>query len=171
MIHPEDLTRTLFERWSLSFEEMAASLQDSFSSDCVWDQRPMAPRTHGPAQAVRFLRVARAGLGLETADVEMLSVATGLDGSVSRVHTERIDHLRRADRSVIVSVPVAGVLHWRDDRIVAWREYFDVASVAGHAVPRLAARGLTRGWTTLAAAGRKVLRPAGIADRPSSQIS
>jgi hypothetical protein len=53
------------------------------------------------------------------------------------VWTERVDHLRRADGRLIVSAPVAGIVEWRDGRIVAWREYFDSATFVGRALPRL----------------------------------
>src|ERR1700761_6123338 len=42
------------------------------------------------------------------------------------VHVQRVDRLRRADGSLIVAAPVAGVLEFRGERVVAWREYFDL---------------------------------------------
>jgi limonene-1,2-epoxide hydrolase len=110
-----------FTSWGESFE----ALCDSFAllaEDCVWDQRPI-PRLIGPRQAVRFLKLARATLGLVTIDVEILHVASA--GEI--VHVQRVDRLRRADGSLIVAAPVAGVLEFRGERVVAWREYFDAA--------------------------------------------
>lgn len=123
------LTQEFFARWAVSFEEMCASFRDVFGPACVWDQRPMA-RTNGPDEALRFLRLARRGLGLATIDVRML----GLAAAGNTVHTERIDHLRRADGGVIASAPVAGVLTFADGELVHWREYFDPAGLAVHAV-------------------------------------
>jgi limonene-1,2-epoxide hydrolase len=91
-----------FTSWSESFEAFC----DSFAllaEDCVWDQRPI-PRLIGPQQAVRFLKLARATLGLVTIDVEILHIASA--GQI--VHVQRVDRLRRADGSLIVAAPVAG---------------------------------------------------------------
>jgi limonene-1,2-epoxide hydrolase len=120
-------TASFFTRWSESYEQMCASFHDVFGAECVWDQRPLA-RTTGPDAAVRFLNLAHRTMGLATIDVEMLSIAAARDV----VHTERIDHLRRANGRLIVAAPVAGVLTFRDGRLVHWREYFDAATFAGH---------------------------------------
>lgn len=135
----ERRTTEFFERWGVSFEEAIASFHESFAPGCVWEQRPMAVTT-GPEEAVTFLRRAHRAMGLETIDVEMRSISS----AGAFVHTERIDHLRRADGGLIVSAPVAGVLEWKDGQIVAWREYFDAASFVGRALPRLLSGGLQR---------------------------
>jgi limonene-1,2-epoxide hydrolase len=113
-----------FSRWSASFEDLCDSFQEEFGPDMVWDQRPI-PVIVGADDAVRALRRGRKRLGLETIDVEMVHLA--VDGDV--VHTQRIDTLRRADGSVLVAAPVAGVLTYRDGRLVHWREYFDLATL------------------------------------------
>lgn len=122
-------TDEFFARWAISFDEMCASFTGTLAPDGVWDQRPMA-RTTGPAEAVRILRLSRRALGLDTIGVDVLSIAVTGD----TVHTERVDHLRRADGSLIVSAPVAGVLTYRDGRLTHWREYFDTASLASRAL-------------------------------------
>jgi limonene-1,2-epoxide hydrolase len=129
----EQRTIGFFERWGVSFEEAVASFHECFAADCRWEQRPLAVTT-GPQEAVRFLRRARLGMGLERIDVDLRNITSA--GPL--VFTERVDHLRRADGALIVSAPVAGVLEWRDDQIVAWREYFDSATFIGRALPRLA---------------------------------
>jgi limonene-1,2-epoxide hydrolase len=128
----EQRTIAFFEQWGVSYAAMAAAFHEIFSPDCLWEQRPMAVTT-GPDEAVRFLRRAKLAMGLETVDVDIRNI-TSAAGVVS---TERVDHLRRADGGLIVSAPVAGVLEWRDGRIVAWREYFDSATFVGRALPRL----------------------------------
>ena len=100
----------------------ADELVELFTEDCVWDQRPI-PRLIGPQQAVLFLKLARATLGLVTIDVEILHIASA--GQI--VHVQRVDRLRRADGSLIVAAPVAGVLEFHGERVIAWREYFDLA--------------------------------------------
>ena len=115
-----------FARWSTSFDEMCVAFTEVFAPTCVWDQRPI-PRATGPEQAVRFLRMSRRSIGLDTIDVEMLSIAV----AGYTVHTQRVDHLKRADGSLIASAPVAGVLTFQEDGLLAhWREYFDAATLA-----------------------------------------
>jgi len=118
-----------FTRWGESFEACCDSLRELLAEDCIWDQRPM-PRLTGPRQAVRFLEVARATLGLATIDVEILHIASA--GEV--VHVERIDRLRRADGTLIAAAPVAGVLQFQDGQVVRWREYFDSAEFVAQTV-------------------------------------
>jgi limonene-1,2-epoxide hydrolase len=118
-----------FSRWSVSYEELGASFRDVFDPQCVWDQRPMA-KTTGPAAAIRFMDIARTTTGLATIDVEVVSIAAAGD----KVHTERIDTLRRADGSIIVAAPLAGILTFEAGRLVHWREYFDSATFAGLAL-------------------------------------
>lgn len=122
----EDTVRDFFAQWSVSFEAMCASLEQHFAPGCHWDQRPMA-QTRGTEDALRFLQRSRRLLGLETIDVEIRQLAVR-DGVV---HSARIDHLRRADGTLLVSAPVAGVMVFEDGKITEWREYFDVASLAG----------------------------------------
>jgi limonene-1,2-epoxide hydrolase len=128
----EERTVAFFEQWGVSHDAMSAAFREVFSSDCLWEQRPMAVTT-GPDEAVRFLRRAKLFMGLETVDVDIRNI-TSVGGIV---HTERVDHLRRADGRLIVSAPVAGILEWRGGRVVAWREYFDSATFVGRALPRL----------------------------------
>jgi limonene-1,2-epoxide hydrolase len=122
-------TLAFFDRWSTSYDGLTESFRDVFDPQCVWDQRPMA-KTTGPAAAIRFMDIARTTMGLATIDVEVVSIAAAGD----KVHTERIDTLRRSDGSVIVAAPVAGVLTFEGGRLVHWREYFDSATFAGLAL-------------------------------------
>lgn len=141
-------TTAFFARWAVSFDEMCASFEAVLAPDGVWDQRPMA-RTTGPAEALRFLRLCRRTLGLATIEVDVLSLAV----NDNVVHTERVDHLRRADGGLIASAPVAGVLTWRGGELVHWREYFDAASLAS----RAAGSGLVAAGSGLVAAGSTAL--------------
>ena len=129
----EARTLAFFEQWGVSFDAMVASFHDSFAADCVWEQRPLAV-TRGPDEAVRFLRRARLGMGLDSVHVEIRNITS----SPGVVFTERVDHLRRRGGGLIVTAPVTGILEWRDGRVVAWREYFDAASFVGRALPGLA---------------------------------
>jgi limonene-1,2-epoxide hydrolase len=144
----EQRTVDFFANWSTSFDGMCDAFREHLADRCEWDQRPVAV-THGIDEAIRFLTVSRRTLGLATVDVEMLHVASA--GDV--VHTERIDHLRRADGGLIASAPVAGILEFEGDRIVAWREHFDPVGFAWQAsgsglahVMRIASRRVARSF-------------------------
>jgi limonene-1,2-epoxide hydrolase len=132
----EAITRDFFATWSTSFDGVIDGFSTYLAPDCDWDQKPML-RTRTRGGALKFLRVCHRAIGLETIDVELLSIA--VRGNV--VHTARIDHLYRKDGSLIGSPPVAGVLTFENLQIVHWKEYFDpavfgvkaIGSVAGHA--------------------------------------
>jgi limonene-1,2-epoxide hydrolase len=116
----EHFVTNLFGRWGTSFDELRGSIGDALAPGCRWEQPPLAD-TVGPDEGMAFLDQAAAAIGLATVDVDMLHMSS--TGAV--VHTERVDHLRRADGSLIVSAPVAGVLEIDGDKVTAWREYFD----------------------------------------------
>ncbi|MGE4425134.1 MAG: limonene-1,2-epoxide hydrolase family protein [Solirubrobacteraceae bacterium] len=132
---PTQITLDFLARWGVSFDAMCASFHDVMAPGCPWEQRPMAI-THGPDQAVRFLRLARRTLGLATIVVETPHIARV--GNV--VLTERIDHLLRADGTIIASATVAGVFEFDDGHLVRWREHFDAAGFAGQIVGRAVRR-------------------------------
>jgi limonene-1,2-epoxide hydrolase len=120
-----------FARWGESFDAMCQSFDELLASDCVWDQRPI-PRLRGPSAAVRFLKLARATMGLAIIDVEVRRIAS--EGEI--VLVERVDRLRRKDGSLIAAAPVVGVLTFSGDRVIHWREYFDSAEFTAQALAR-----------------------------------
>jgi limonene-1,2-epoxide hydrolase len=64
----------------------------------------------------------REQLGLATVDVDLVHVV----GGEGVVITERVDHLRADDGSLIASFPVMGALEFDDaGKVRAWREIFD----------------------------------------------
>jgi limonene-1,2-epoxide hydrolase len=115
-----DRVLRLFDQWGESYEAMAQSLFDHFAPGCVWEN-PNLPTTVGPRQAVDLVVApARAQMGLERIEVitDRITHADGL------VWTERVDHLLRADESVLLSALLVGVMEVEPDgRITAWREY------------------------------------------------
>jgi limonene-1,2-epoxide hydrolase len=113
-------TSAFFASWGTSFDGMVDGFQAELAPDCDWDQRPMI-RTRSRESAIRFLKVCHHALALDHVDVELLSIAV----VGNTVHSQRIDHLVRTDGSLIASAPVAGVLTYADDQVVAWKEYFD----------------------------------------------
>jgi len=131
-----------FACWGTTFDDMVDGFHAELAPDCDWDQRPMI-RTRTRDRAITFLKLAHHALALEYVDVELLSIAV----VGNTVHPQRIAHLERADGSLIASAPVAGVLTYDGDQIVAWKEYFDPITFAAKATVSSAI------W-----AGSKVLR-------------
>ncbi|MCK9248131.1 MAG: nuclear transport factor 2 family protein [Solirubrobacteraceae bacterium] len=120
---PLEVVERFVARWGVSFDEMLRAFTDTIAPGARWDQRPMAV-THGQDEAVALLRRMRDRMGLATIDVDTVRAAVA--GDV--VHTERVDHLRRDDGTLIVSVRIAGVMVVEGGRITDWAEYFDLSS-------------------------------------------
>jgi limonene-1,2-epoxide hydrolase len=94
-----------------------------FAEDAVYHNMPMAP-VQGREAIKEFI----AGF---------VSAVDGIDFEVHRqisngdlVMNERTDVIRRHDGGK-VPLPVVGVFEVRNDRIAAWRDYFDAAAIAG----------------------------------------
>lgn len=92
-----------------------------FTDDAVYHNIPMEP-VHGREAIEKFI-------------AELLTTFDGIDFNVHRqvsdgsiVMNERTDVMRRKGGGDI-PVPVMGVFEVRDDRIAAWRDYFDAATV------------------------------------------
>jgi len=117
-----------FASWGTTFDDLIDGFQAELAPECDWDQRPLM-RTRTRDRAITFLKVCHHALALEYIDVEMRSIAVVGD----TVHTQRIDHLHRPDGSLITSAPVAGVLTYNGDQVVAWKEYFDPVTFAAKA--------------------------------------
>jgi len=122
-----DIERTLRDfiaEWGKSLSAIVAAYRRYLTPDAVWEQQPL-PTTRSVEDAVKMIVSFNESVGMETFGAEILNLA--VRGNVA--FAERIDHLRRADGSLIASVPVTGVFEFNSDgRIRAWREYFDVGS-------------------------------------------
>ncbi|MGX9787978.1 nuclear transport factor 2 family protein [Mycobacterium sp. MMS18-G62] len=97
-------------------------LADYFTDDAVYHNIPMDP-VQGRGAIKEFI----AGF---------LAAFDGIDFNVHRqvsdgavVMNERTDVMRRKDGGQI-ALPVMGVFEVRDGRIAAWRDYFDMATIA-----------------------------------------
>jgi limonene-1,2-epoxide hydrolase len=64
-------------------------------------------------------------MGIATVHIDMLAIA----GDGPRVLTERLDRFERADGSEIGRVMVMGIFEIEGDKIVAWRDYYDITVV------------------------------------------
>ena len=78
--------------------------------------------TTGIDEAIAMIDGLEASMGISTVHFDMLAIAT--DGS--RVLTERVDRFERADGTEIGRVTLMGIFEVEGDKIVAWRDYFDV---------------------------------------------
>ena len=122
-----DIERTLREfmaEWGKSLAAIVAAYHRFLAPDVVWEQQPL-PTTRSVEEAVNMIVSVHEMVGMETFGADILNLA--VRGNVA--FAERIDHLRRADGSLIASVPVTGVFEFNSaGRITAWREYFDAGS-------------------------------------------
>jgi limonene-1,2-epoxide hydrolase len=110
-----------FAAWGRNFDAVIAAFDEHLADDARWEQSAL-PTTTSKAGAIELMQGFRSVLGLETIDVEMRHIAQ----SGSTVLTERVDHLRREDGTLIASFPVMGALELdADGKIAAWREIFD----------------------------------------------
>ena len=99
----------------------AEALCPFFTDDVVYHNIPMDP-VRGREAIKEFISGFLAAFG-------------GIDFNVHRqisdgtlVMNERTDVMRRKDGGTI-PLPVMGVFEVRNDRIVAWRDYFDMAAI------------------------------------------
>jgi limonene-1,2-epoxide hydrolase len=96
----------------------AGALGDFFTEDAVYRNGPFEPVV-GRAAIVASLE------GIMTAGGRVSVEIRHVVGSGDLVMTERVDFLEVDGRSL--ALPVAGVFELRDQRIAAWRDYFDLA--------------------------------------------
>jgi limonene-1,2-epoxide hydrolase len=115
---PDELVTEFCKLWASPDPERLASY---FSEDAVYHNIPMES-IQGREAIKEFI----AGF---------TAVYEGIDFVVHRqisagnlVMNERTDVLRRKD-GVDVRLPVTGVFEIVDDRIAAWRDYFDLATI------------------------------------------
>ncbi|EJC85355.1 limonene-1,2-epoxide hydrolase [Rhizobium leguminosarum bv. trifolii WSM2297] len=108
--YPEDHGRVAIPRW--------------FTSKTIWINEGVSSTT-GIEEAIAMIEALEKSTPIATVHFDMLAIAA--DGS--RVLTERLDRFVRADGSEIAAAKVMGIFELDGDRIVAWRDYFDVSIV------------------------------------------
>ena len=125
--HVESVLR-FFGEWNTDFPTMCASFSKYFAPDAIWWNTPRFPVVTGVDEAVeQILRPSNeSALAMDRIHVETLNIAQ----VGNRVYNERIDHIVRADGSVVLSIPIAGVIEFNDDGLVAhWRDYCDTTDL------------------------------------------
>lgn len=101
-------------------EGLAAAVQKHCTDDCVW-QNSGRPEVRTKSSMLDLLGSVRAH-GIASIQVELHHIAESTTGAVL---TERLDHVYRADGSLIFSLPIMGIFEIRDDQIAAWRDYYN----------------------------------------------
>jgi limonene-1,2-epoxide hydrolase len=122
-------TVTIFlTRFSEGKEGLYDSVRRWFTPDTVWENVGLAVTT-GPAEAIGLAAQFEQQMGVASVAVELLAIAaTGRS-----VLTERIDHLLAADGTEVWGPRVMGIFEIENDKIVAWRDYFDTAGTHARA--------------------------------------
>jgi limonene-1,2-epoxide hydrolase len=104
---PEDDGKVAIRRW--------------FTPKTVWVNEGVSSAT-GIEEAIAFLERPNRSQAIAAVHFDILAIAA--DGN--RVLTERLDRFVRADGSEIAAARVMGIFEVEGDKIVAWRDYFDV---------------------------------------------
>jgi limonene-1,2-epoxide hydrolase len=125
--HAESVLK-FFDEWNTDFETMCASFSKYFAPDGIWWNTPRFPQVTGVDEAFeKILRPSNeSALAMDRIHVETLNIAQV--GNL--VYNERIDHLTRADGSIVLSIPIAGVIEFNDDGLIQhFRDYCDTTDL------------------------------------------
>lgn len=81
--------------------------------------------TKGAEEAIAMIDELERSMGISTVHIDMHAIAA----VGPRVLTERLDRFERADGSEIGRVMIMGIFELEGEKIVEWRDYFDVTAV------------------------------------------
>jgi limonene-1,2-epoxide hydrolase len=98
-----------------------AAIRRWFTPKTVWVNEGVS-KTTGIEEAIAFLERPDRSKAVAAVHFDILAIAA--DGD--RVLTERLDRFVRADGSEIAAARLMGIFEVEGDKIVAWRDYFDV---------------------------------------------
>ena len=114
MTEPLDLVRAFCAAWSrFDLDELTGY----FAEDAVYHNIPV-----DPVAGRDNIRATIAGFTAGVDKVEFEVSHAVADGGI--VMTERVDHFHTGDK--VISLPVMGVFEVVEDKIAAWRDYFDL---------------------------------------------
>jgi len=99
------------------------AVMDHFTEDAAYANVPMGPPHVGKAAIREFID---SFMGATT-DINF-TVHHQVEGADGIVMNERTDVLQMNDRRI--ELPVVGVFEFRDGKISAWRDYFDMGAFA-----------------------------------------
>ncbi len=109
----------------LAWESMDLEvILEFFTEDAIYANIPMGPPNTGKEEIRKFI----SGF-LESVSELDFKVHNQIEGSNGIVMNERTDTLNFHGK--VVKLPVMGIFEFRDGKICAWRDYFDMAQFAG----------------------------------------
>ena len=127
-------TLKFFDQWNTDFPTMCASFHTYFAKDAIWWNTPIFPQVQGVKEAYeQILRPSNeSSLAMDRIHVETLNIAQV--GNL--VYNERIDHIIQTDGTVVLSIPICGVIEFNEDGLIQhFRDYCDppalVAAMSG----------------------------------------
>ncbi|MFT6437623.1 MAG: limonene-1,2-epoxide hydrolase [Candidatus Azotimanducaceae bacterium] len=119
---PIQVVENFIDAWNrMDWEAVVSALAD----DVIYHNIPME-KLEGKQAAAAFIR----GMKPEGVDWETLSIAE----NGNKVLTERIDRFDMAGGKKLV-IPVMGVFEIENDKIKAWRDYFDLQTFTSQVLP------------------------------------
>jgi len=123
-MNPEEVVRAELDAWSTLDVD---AIMSHFAVDAIWDDP-----SHGPITGHDNIRKAVEGFvaRMSAADMEVRHLLVG--GTI--VMTERVDRFTFDGREV--AAEIAGVFEIDGDKIVAWRDYFDMSGRTTAQLPR-----------------------------------
>ncbi|WP_417620310.1 limonene-1,2-epoxide hydrolase family protein [Parasphingorhabdus sp.] len=126
MSKPIETATQFLEQLGKSKEAMHAAIRTYLTPDTVWENVGLA-KTAGIEEALGLLAQFEQTMGVDRIRIDTLAIAASGD----TVLTERIDYLVGADGTEHIALRVMGVLEIKNEKITAWRDYFDTAALSG----------------------------------------
>jgi limonene-1,2-epoxide hydrolase len=124
----ETLVINFFADMGETYPAMRAAFEQYLHDDCVWANQGL-PEVRGKAEILEFLRQFADQTGLAAVHGEVLNIAS-VHGT-NTVLTERHERWTGKDGVPLVeSLPVMGAFEVENDKIKAWRDYFDPSRFA-----------------------------------------
>ncbi|MBM4227236.1 MAG: hypothetical protein FJ164_05775 [Gammaproteobacteria bacterium] len=101
------------------------SFREYMTADCAYENVGLS-RTSGPDEALAFFAGFSQQVPFVAIDMDILSIAVAGDA----VLTERIDYLKDAQGTTLLTIPLMGIMKIRDGKVSEWRDHFDTAPFA-----------------------------------------
>jgi limonene-1,2-epoxide hydrolase len=120
VLREERLVREIFDSWGGGVDAIITSWRRHCDEKIVWWNSARGALSGLPATITAIENMAKV-----TGAVHWRSSINELIARPGLVFTERVDAIYRADGSTIAEVPIAGVIEFRGDKIISWRDYCD----------------------------------------------
>jgi limonene-1,2-epoxide hydrolase len=117
-----DVVKAFVAGLSKGSDEMMDTIRRYFTPDTVYENVGMMT-TRGIEEAIDVMKQMEDNMGVELLDIKVLAIA--MDGNT--VLTERLDRMLKLNGSEVGCFRVMGAFEVENDRILAWRDYFDTA--------------------------------------------